>query len=157
MVKNDLYYMEKALKEANKASFIDEVPVGCIIVKDNKIIARAHNLREHRKDITAHAELIAIKKASKKLMDWQLIGCDIYITLEPCLMCAGAIIQSRFKRVIYGAKDFKGGAFGGSIDVLSAQNLNHKPFIVSGVLENECSNILKKYFKQKRTANKENK
>ena len=104
--------MTLALKEANKAREIDEVPIGCAIVKDNKVIARGHNLRESKQDPTLHAEMVAIRKASKKLKSWRLEGCDIYVTIEPCIMCSGAIIQSRIKTVIYGAPDLKGGGLG---------------------------------------------
>ena len=148
---NDIKFMKLALKEAKKAEEIDEVPIGCVIVKDNKVISRGFNHRETRKLAISHAEIEAINKANKKLDAWRLEDCDIYITLEPCLMCAGAIIQARFKRVIFGAKDFKGGAFGSSINVLDAKNINHHPEIVSGVLEEECSSIITNYFRNKRS------
>ena len=143
-------YMLEALKEASLAAAEDEVPVGCIIVKDDKIIARAHNQRDKTNNPLGHAETLAIKKASELLNDWQLVDTELYVTIEPCLMCAGAIIQSRIKKVIYGAPDFKGGAFGGSINVLNAENINHRPEVVKGVLESECSKIIKDYFKSKR-------
>lgn len=143
-------FMHKALLEAKKAEDIDEVPIGCIIVKDNKIIARGHNKRESTYQVNAHAEMIAISKANKKLKSWRLEDCDIYITLEPCIMCAGAIIQARFKNVYFGAKDFKGGAFGSSINVLEAANINHHPNVVGGILEKQCSEIISNYFKKKR-------
>ena len=142
--------MKEALKEACKAKLIDEVPIGCVIVKDDKIIARGHNQRETNQDPTGHAEIIAIKKASKKLNSWRLEGCDIYVTLEPCIMCSGAIIQSRISKVYYGASDPKGGALGSSINVLDAQNINHHPEVISGVLKEECSSIITNYFKAKR-------
>ena len=147
MKKDDNYYMSLALKEARKAALIDEVPIGCVIVKDDKVISRSHNMRETKNDPCGHAEIIAIRKASKKLGDWQLINCKIYVTLEPCIMCAGAIIQSRIAGIYYGAKDFKGGALGSSINVLEAENINHKPQVVSGLLESECSQIIKEFFK----------
>lgn len=143
-------YMLEALKEASLAAAEDEVPVGCIIVKDDKIIARAHNQRDKTNNPLGHAETLAIEKASELLNDWQLVDTELYVTIEPCLMCAGAIIQSRIKKVIYGAPDFKGGAFGGSINVLNAENINHRPEVVKGVLESECSRIIKDYFKSKR-------
>ena len=146
----EIRFMKEAIKEAKKAELIDEVPIGCVIVCNDKIIARGHNVRETKKTPLGHAEIIAISKASKKLDKWRLEDCDIYITLEPCIMCAGAIIQSRIKRIIYGAHDFKGGALGSSIDVLSANNINHHPEVISGVLEKECSLIISNYFKQKR-------
>ena len=142
--------MKLALKEASKAKEIDEVPIGAVIVKDNKVIAKGHNLRETKKDPLGHAELVAIKKAAKKLGDWQLVGCDLYVTIEPCIMCSGAIIQSRIARVIYGADDIKGGGFGSSINVLDAKNINHTPEVIKGVMKDECSQIIKEYFKSKR-------
>lgn len=142
--------MSLALKEANKAKEIDEVPIGCVIVFNGKVIAKGHNLRETSLDPTTHAEIVAIRKASKKLKNWRLEDCDIYVTVEPCIMCAGAIILSRIKRVIYGAKDLKGGGFGSSINVLDAKGINHHPEIVSGILEKECSEIISNYFKEKR-------
>ena len=142
--------MKEAIKEAKKAELIDEVPIGCIIVKNDKVIARAHNVRETKQNPTGHAEIIAINKASKKLNSWRLEECDIYITLEPCIMCAGAIIQSRIRNVYFGAYDLKGGAFGSSINVLEAKNINHHPEIISGILQNECSSIISNYFKSKR-------
>ena len=143
-------YMQMALDEAKLAALEDEVPVGCVIVKDSKVIAKAHNLRETNHDPLGHAETLAIKKASEVLNDWQLVNCELYVTVEPCIMCAGAIIQSRISKVIYGAPDIKGGAFGGSINVLEAQNINHRPEIVKGVLEKECTEVIKNYFKSKR-------
>ena len=143
-------YMLEAIKEAEIAASIDEVPIGCVIVKDDIVIARAHNLRETTNNPLGHAETLAIKQASELLNDWQLVDCELYVTIEPCIMCAGAIIQSRIKKVIYGAPDLKGGAFGGSINVLEAQNINHRPEVVKGVLEKECSEIVKNYFKSKR-------
>ena len=143
-------YMKEALKEAKKAELIDEVPIGCVIVKDDKIIARGHNQRETNQSPIGHAEIIAINKASKKLKSWRLEGCDIYVTLEPCIMCSGAIIQSRISKVYYGAFDPKGGALGSSINVLEAKNINHHPEVISGVMQEECSKIITNYFKQKR-------
>lgn len=143
-------YMKEALKEAEKAQLIDEVPIGCVIVKDDKIIARGHNQRETKQSPIGHAEIIAINKASKKLKSWRLEGCDIYVTLEPCIMCSGAIIQSRINKVYYGASDPKGGALGSSINVLEANNINHHPKVMSGILQEECSSIITNYFKAKR-------
>ena len=143
-------YMLEALKEAELAKLEDEVPVGCVIVKDDQIIARAHNQREVTNNPLGHAETLAIKKASEILNDWQLVDCDLYVTIEPCIMCGGAIIQSRIRKVIYGAPDLKGGAFGSSINIVDAQNINHRPEIVKGVLEEECTKIIKDYFKSKR-------
>ena len=142
--------MSLAIREAIKASFEDETPIGCVIVKDDKIIARGHNKRETKNQVISHAEIEAISKANKKLKSWRLVDCDIYVTVEPCIMCAGAIIQSRIKNVYYGAKDPKGGAFGSSINVLEANNINHRPNIIGGILEEECAIIIKNYFKNKR-------
>ena len=147
---NYVKYMLEALKEAELAKLEDEVPIGCVIVKDNQIIARAHNQREITNNPLGHAETLAIKKASEVLNDWQLVDCDLYVTIEPCIMCGGAIIQSRIRKVIYGAPDLKGGAFGSSINILDAQNINHRPEIVKGILEEKCTKIIKDYFKSKR-------
>ena len=144
------YFMRMAIKEAYKALKEDEVPIGCVIVKNDKIIARGHNKRESLNLVSAHAEMQAISKANKKLNSWRLEDCDIYITLEPCIMCGGAIIQARFKNVYYGAKDYKGGAFGSSINILDASNINHHPNVVGGIEEDECSKIISNYFKNKR-------
>ena len=149
-MKNDEFYMKKAIKQAQKAALIDEVPVGAVIVKDGKIVASAYNTRESKKDALGHAEINAIKKANKKLNAWRLDGCTIYVTVEPCIMCAGALIQARVDKIVYGTEDFKGGAFGSSINILDAKNINHHPEVVSGVLKDECAEIIKEYFKGKR-------
>ena len=143
-------YMLEALKEAELAALEDEVPIGCVIVRNDRIIARAHNQREKTNNPLGHAETLAIKKASEVLNDWQLVDTELYVTIEPCLMCAGAIIQSRIGKVIYGAPDLKGGAFGSSIDALTVKNINHHPEVISGVLEQECVAVIKNYFKSKR-------
>lgn len=144
-------FMKIALKEAHKALEKDEVPIGCIIIKDNKVVAKGHNVRETSNLVSGHAEMQAITKANKKLKSWRLEDCDIYITLEPCIMCSGAIIQSRIKNIYYGAKDYKGGALGSSINVLEASNINHHPNIEGGILEEECSSMITNYFKSKRS------
>ena len=146
----DIKFMKLALKEALKAKDKDEVPVGAVLVIDDKVVARGHNLRETSNDSTGHAEIIAIKKACKKLNSWRLMNATLYVTVEPCIMCAGAIIQSRIDRVVFGARDFKGGAFGSSINVLDAKNINHHPEIVGGILEEECSSLVSNFFKEKR-------
>lgn len=141
--------MNKALEQAKKAFILDEVPVGAIIVKDNKIIALAHNKKESDNNCTSHAEILAIKKASKKLKDWRLIDCSIYVTLEPCTMCLGALIHSRIKNVFYGAIDLKSGACGGLYTLLDQKGFNHYPAIEH--LDNkDCSLLLKQYFEKKR-------
>ena len=142
--------MKEALKEAGLAALEDEVPIGCVIVKDDQIIARSHNQRDKTNNPLGHAETLAIKKASEVVGDWQLVDCTLYVTIEPCIMCAGAIIQSRIKKVVYGAPEYKGGAFGSSINILEANNINHHPEVIKGVLEEECSSIIKDYFKNKR-------
>lgn len=143
-------FMKEALKEAYKAYLKNEVPVGAVIVKDNKIISRAHNLREELKDPTAHAEILAIKRASEVLGGWRLINCTMYVTMEPCPMCAGAILQSRVKKIIIGAKDDKSGACGSKIDLTKENLFNHNVEILFGVLEEKCSKIIKRFFKKLR-------
>lgn len=142
--------MNIALKEAKKALLLDEVPVGAVIVYNDNIIARGHNRREKDHDPTSHAEIIAIRKACRKLGVWRLDECRIYVTIEPCSMCAGTLLWTRIKEIIYGAKDLKGGALGSSYHLFEQKNLNHKPIIRSGVLEKECGQIVSEFFKQKR-------
>lgn len=143
-------FMTQAYKEAQKAFEEDEVPVGCVIVKDGKIIARAHNRKEKRNCALFHAEIECIRKAARKLDNWNLKGCEIYVTLEPCMMCTGALINSRIDRIIYGCKDPKGGALVSNIRLQDIKLLNHYPQIQGGVMEKECSDLLKKFFKNKR-------
>lgn len=149
------YFMEQALKEAQKAFKKDEVPVGAIIVKDNTIIARGHNLKESKKNTIKHAEIIAIEKASKKLEAWRLDNCDIYVTMEPCPMCMGAIINSRIKNIYFGVKDEKAGTCGSIVD-LTKYKFNHIPYYEGGILEEKCKNILQVFFKELRKRKKEN-
>lgn len=146
--------MNLALQEAQLAALEDEVPIGCVIVHNGQVIAKAHNQRDKTHNPFGHAETLAIKQASEFVGDWQLVDCELYVTVEPCIMCSGAIIQSRISKVVFGAPDLKGGAFGSSIDVLSAANINHRPEVIKGVLEEECSRIIKNYFKGKRDTNK---
>jgi len=142
--------MKMALAEAEKGFKKDEVPVGAVVVADDKVIARAHNLRESLVDPTAHAEILALKKAGKKLGGWRLNDAMLYTTLEPCPMCAGAVIHSRIKELVYGANDPKAGACGSIMNVVSSGHLNHKVKVVSGVMKKECSDILKRFFKKLR-------
>lgn len=144
-------FMKEALKEAKKAYIKEEIPVGAIIVKDNKIIARAYNKKEEKMDTTKHAEIIAIQKASKKLKAWRLTDCDLYVTLEPCSMCAGALIQSRIRKVYIGTEDKKTGACGSVLNLLEDYKFNHKVEIEKGILKEECEAILKKFFKELRS------
>jgi len=146
----DEKFMIEALKEAEKSANFDEVPVGAVIVKDGKIIARGHNLREKTNDPTSHAEIVAIRKACKKLNSWRLEDCTIYVTIEPCSMCAGTLLWTRIKRIVYGAKDFKGGALGSSYNIFDVKNINHHPEICGGILEERCSLIISNFFKNKR-------
>ena len=143
-------FMKQALKEAKKAYEKLEVPVGAVIVKDGKIIARAHNLKETKTDTTKHAEILAIQKASKKLESWRLLDCEMYITLEPCSMCAGAIINSRIKKIYIGALDEKTGAAGSVLNLFEDYKFNHKVEVEKGVMQKECENILKDFFKMLR-------
>ena len=146
--------MKQALKEAQKAYEKEEVPIGAIIVKDGKIISRAYNLKEIKKDTTEHAEIRAIKKTSKKIGAWRLSDCEMYTTLEPCPMCAGAIIQARIKKVYIGAMDAKTGACGSVLNLLKDHKFNHEVQVEYGILEEECKKILQDFFKFLRNKNK---
>ena len=143
-------FMMQAYKEAQKAFEEDEVPVGCVIVKDGKIVARAHNRKEKKNCALFHAEIECIRKAAKKLDNWNLKGCEIYVTLEPCMMCTGALINSRIDKITYGCEDPKGGALVSNVRLQDIKLLNHYPQIQGGVMEKECSDLLKKFFKTKR-------
>ena len=147
-------FMKEALKEAQKAYNKLEVPVGCVIVKDDKIIARGHNLKEIKNDTTMHAELIAIRKASKKLESWRLNDCEMYVTLEPCSMCAGAIINARIKKVYIGTLDEKTGAVGSVLNLFKDYTFNHVVDVEQGILQEECQQILKEFFKELRKQKK---
>lgn len=148
-------YMRQAIKQAMKAYEKDEVPIGCVIVKDDKIIARGYNLRQSKQQSYAHAEMIAIQKACKKLNSWRLEDCELYVTLEPCPMCAGAILQSRIKRVVYGAKDPKGGCIDSCMQMYETKGFNHYPEVLSGILNDECASLLTNFFKEKRAKKKQ--
>ena len=150
-------YMKEALKEAKKAYNIGEVPVGAVIVKEGKIIARGYNCKEKKYDTTKHAEIIAIQKASKKLKSWRLQECEMYVTLEPCSMCAGAMIQARIKKVYIGAMDYKTGACGSVLNLLNDYKFNHNVEVENGILEKECEKILKDFFKELRKNKKKKK
>ncbi len=147
--KDEKYFMKAALQRAKKAAQQGETPVGCVIVKDGKIISGGRNKREKSKNALCHAEIEAINRACKKLGGWRLHMCDLYVTLEPCPMCAGAIINARIKNVYFGASDDKAGSFG-SITDLSLLSYNHKPNIEGGVLRDECASVLKDFFKELR-------
>ncbi len=143
-------FMKEALKEAKKAYNKLEIPVGAVIVKDGKIIVRAHNIKEEKQDTTKHAEIIAIQKASKKLETWRLNDCEMYVTLEPCAMCAGAIIQARLKKLYIGTMDTKTGACGSVLNLLKDFKFNHNVELETGVLKDDCEQILKSFFKELR-------
>lgn len=150
----DAYWMGRALELAIEASTADEVPVGAVIVKDSSLIAAANNQREMLKDPTAHAEMIAITQAATAIGDWRLENTTLYVTLEPCIMCAGAILQSRIPRVVFGATDPKGGAVMTLFELLSDSRLNHRAAITSGVLGEQCGKILTEFFASKRALGK---
>ena len=148
MEKND--FMKLAIKEAKKAYEKQEIPIGVLIVKEGKIISRAYNLKETKQDTIEHAEIRAIKKASKKLGTWRLNGCEMYTTLEPCPMCAGAIIQARIKKLYIGTMDEKTGAAGSKLNIFEDFTFNHKVEVETGILEKECKQILQSFFKELR-------
>ena len=145
----DIYFMQQALKCAKTAQEKDEVPIGAVVVKDNKIISRGYNKSITLKDSTAHAEIVAIRKACKKLNNYRLNDCSVYVTIEPCSMCMGALILARIKNLYFGAKDIKAGACESILDI-SKLKLNHKINIYSGLLEQDCATIIKEFFKNKR-------
>lgn len=146
----DEKYMRESIKQARNAAKIDEVPIGCVIVYDGKIIARGYNRRNTDKSTLAHAEIIAIRKAAKVIGDWRLEDCTMYITLEPCPMCAGAIVQARIPRVVVGAMNPKAGCAGSVINLLQMDGFNHKAELTSGVLVDECRTMLQDFFKEMR-------
>ncbi len=151
------FFMQEALKEARKAYKKLEVPVGAVIVKEGKIIARAHNEKETKANAIKHAEIIAIQRASKKLKTWRLLDCEMYVTLEPCSMCAGALIQARIKKVYIGAMDYKTGACGSVLNLLEDYTFNHKVERQTGIMQEECENILTDFFKELRKQKKNKK
>lgn len=151
---NDEKYMREAIRQAKKAYALDEVPIGCVIVHEGKIIGRGYNRRTVDKNTLAHAELSAIRKAGKKLNDWRLDGCTMYVTLEPCQMCAGAIVQARIKRVVVGCMNPKAGCAGSILNLLEVEQFNHQAELTTGVLEEECSSMMKQFFRELREKQK---
>lgn len=150
-------YMKEALKLAKKAYALGEVPIGCVIVYEDQIIGRGYNRRNTDKNTLAHAEITAINRASKKIGDWRLEGCTLYVTLEPCQMCAGAIVQSRITNVVMGCMNPKAGCGGSVLNILEMPEFNHQVKVTRGVMEEECSQILQDFFKELRIRNKEEK
>lgn len=148
----DAFYMREALRQAEKAFKAEEVPIGAVVVRDGRVIARAYNQVELLKDATAHAEMLAITQAEAAVGDWRLNDCDLYVTKEPCPMCAGALVHVRMRRVVFGCADDRGGAAGGVINLLQMPTLNHRCEITSGVLRNECVALLQSFFKIRRSA-----
>lgn len=146
----DEKFMREAIKQAKKAAAIDEVPIGCVIVCDGKIIARGYNKRNTMKTTLAHAELLAIRKACRKLGDWRVEKCTMYITLEPCQMCAGAIVQARIPRVVIGAMNKKAGCAGSILNLLEMREFNHQVRVTRGVMEDVCSQMMRDFFKEMR-------
>jgi tRNA(adenine34) deaminase len=150
----NLKYMKEAIKEAKKAAKIGEVPIGCVIVYKDKIIARGYNKRNKKKTTLAHAELLAIDKASKALGDWRLEDCTMYVTLEPCQMCSGAIVQARIKEVVVGTMNPKAGCAGSILNILQMKEFNHQVELKTGVMEEECTAVLQEFFQDLRVKNK---
>jgi len=150
VTENDTFFMRLALEEAEAAFHADEVPVGAVIVQGDAIIARTHNSRESSNDPTGHAELLALRIAAWKRRNWRLSEATLYVTKEPCIMCAGTMINARLGRLVYGCRDTKGGAVDSLYAILSDKRLNHQVEVVSGVLEEECAEILKKFFRERR-------
>lgn len=150
-------YMRLALEEALKAAAEGEIPIGAVIVYNNKVIAKAHNLRETWQDATAHAEIIAIRKACKELGRWRLTGCVLYVTVEPCPMCSGAVVNSRLDTVVYGCPDAKAGGAESIFNIIANPNLNHTAQVVSGVLEADCAKVMQDFFRKRREAKRADK
>ena len=150
-------YMREALKQARKAAKAGEVPIGCVIVYQDKIVGRGYNKRNTKKTTLAHAELVAIDKASKALGDWRLEDCTMYVTLEPCQMCSGAIVQARIKKVVVGTMNPKAGCAGSILNLLQMEEFNHQVELETGVLEQECTEVLQDFFKELRIRNKKEK
>ena len=157
MYTTDEKFMKEAIKQAKKAYALDETPIGCVIVHDGKIIGRGYNRRNTDKNTLAHAEIAAIRKASKKLGDWRLEECTMYVTLEPCQMCSGAIVQSRMTRVVVGCMNPKAGCAGSVLNLLQMEEFNHQVDLTIGVLEEECSQLMKQFFRELRERKKREK
>lgn len=151
LITEDERWMKEAIEQARLAESLGEVPIGAVIVRDGSIVGAGYNLRERDRDPTAHAEMIAIRDASDKLQSWRLLGCTLYVTLEPCPMCAGAILQSRVERVVYGASDPKAGCVGTLMDLLQDPRFNHVSPWTSGVLQEQCSSMLTDFFRKLRS------
>src|SRR5438445_11342516 len=150
----DVEFMRRALREAERAFAEGEVPVGAVVVREGRLISRAHNRPIHLNDPTAHAEILALRRAAKKLGNYRLTGCSLYVTIEPCAMCAGAIVHARLGRVVFGARDPKAGASGSALKVLNHPKLNHQVEIAQGILEDDCSSILREFFRHRRREQK---
>ena len=151
------FYMREAMVEAKKAEAINEVPIGAVIVRDGETIARGYNQRETTNRANAHAEMIAIDEANRTINNWRLENCALFVTLEPCVMCSGAIVLSRIPNVYYGASDFKGGTAGTLMNLLEEDQFNHQSYVESGILQEECSEMLSAFFRKLREDRKENK
>jgi len=154
-LQNDQAFMREALRLAAKAREADEVPIGAVVVRADKIIGRAYNQVELLKDATAHAEMLALTQAEAAVGDWRLVDCDLYVTKEPCVMCAGALVHVRIRRLIFGCADPRGGGAGGIVNLLQHPALNHRCAISPGILENECAAILQDFFRQQRNRKSE--
>jgi tRNA(adenine34) deaminase len=152
--KDVLRFMRAALGEARRAAREDEVPVGAVVVREGRVVARAHNRPLHLIDPTAHAEILALRRAARKLGNYRLPGCTLYVTIEPCAMCVGAIVQARIERLVYGARDPKAGACGAALRVLNHRKLNHKVDVVSGVMASDCASVMQDFFRGRRAASR---
>lgn len=149
-LQSDAFFMREALRMAVRAFEAEEVPIGAVVVKDGRIIGRAYNQVELLKDATAHAEMLAITQAEAAQADWRLVGCDLFVTKEPCPMCAGALVHVRIRRVVFGCPDPRGGAAGGLLNLLQNPSLNHQADVIGGILAEECANLLQTFFREKR-------
>lgn len=156
MVKDDTYYMRKALHQAERAAALGEVPIGCVILYEGRIIGRGFNLRKTKHTTLAHAEITAIRQACKAIGDWRLEGCTMYVTLEPCQMCAGAVVQSRLDRIVIGTDNPKAGCAGSILNLLQMKEFNHQVEITRGILKEECSEVLQSFFRDMRAREKKN-